>query len=123
MSVSSLPLADLQVFAQVVEQRSFAAAARLLGLTTSAVSRSVGRLEAQLGVKLLLRTTRSLSLTEVGAEVPLRFVPRAALAPALECPHCGSPRTERLSAFGSTACKALWRCLSCREPFEHFKPI
>jgi ring-1,2-phenylacetyl-CoA epoxidase subunit PaaD len=31
--------------------------------------------------------------------------------------------TERLSAFGSTACKALYRCLACREPFEHFKPI
>ena len=58
-----------------------------------------------------------------GAEVPLRFVPRAALAPALDCPHCGSPRTERLSAFGSTACKALYRCLACREPFEHFKPL
>jgi len=58
-----------------------------------------------------------------GAEVPLRFMPRAALAPAPECPHCGSPRTERLSAFGSTACKALYRCLACREPFEHFKPL
>ena len=31
--------------------------------------------------------------------------------------------TERLSAFGATACKALWRCLDCREPFEHFKPL
>ena len=30
---------------------------------------------------------------------------------------------ERLAAFGSTACKATWRCLDCREPFEHFKPI
>jgi ring-1,2-phenylacetyl-CoA epoxidase subunit PaaD len=39
------------------------------------------------------------------------------------CPRCGSPQTERLSAFGSTACKALYRCLACREPFEHFKPI
>jgi ring-1,2-phenylacetyl-CoA epoxidase subunit PaaD len=39
------------------------------------------------------------------------------------CPRCGSERTERLSAFGSTACKALHRCLDCREPFEHFKPI
>jgi ring-1,2-phenylacetyl-CoA epoxidase subunit PaaD len=39
------------------------------------------------------------------------------------CPRCGSDRTERLSAFGSTACKALHRCLACREPFEHFKPI
>lgn len=39
------------------------------------------------------------------------------------CPRCRSARTERLSAFGSTACKALYRCLACREPFEHFKPI
>ena len=39
------------------------------------------------------------------------------------CPRCGSVDTERLSAFGSTACKALHRCLACREPFEHFKPI
>ena len=58
-----------------------------------------------------------------GAEVPLRFMPRAAAAPALDCPHCGSHATERLSAFGSTACKALYRCLACREPFEHFKPL
>lgn len=41
----------------------------------------------------------------------------------IPCPHCGSLHTERLSAFGSTACKALHRCLACREPFEHFKPI
>jgi len=39
------------------------------------------------------------------------------------CPRCNSSHTERLSAFGSTACKALHRCLACREPFEHFKPI
>ena len=41
----------------------------------------------------------------------------------IACPHCGSMHTEKLSAFGSTACKAMYRCLSCREPFEHFKPI
>jgi ring-1,2-phenylacetyl-CoA epoxidase subunit PaaD len=39
------------------------------------------------------------------------------------CPRCHSARTERLSAFGSTACKSLYRCLECREPFEFFKPI
>ena len=54
--------------------------------------------------------------------VPVRFMPRRA-APAVPCPHCASTHTERLSAFGSTACKALYRCLDCREPFEHFKPI
>jgi ring-1,2-phenylacetyl-CoA epoxidase subunit PaaD len=45
------------------------------------------------------------------------------LGQRLACPRCGSLQTERLSAFGSTACKSLYRCLSCREPFEHFKPI
>jgi ring-1,2-phenylacetyl-CoA epoxidase subunit PaaD len=41
----------------------------------------------------------------------------------MHCPRCSSTDTERLSAFGSTACKALYRCLACREPFEYFKPI
>ena len=45
------------------------------------------------------------------------------LARNVDCPHCSSARTERLAAFGSTACKALYRCLDCREPFEYFKPI
>jgi ring-1,2-phenylacetyl-CoA epoxidase subunit PaaD len=53
---------------------------------------------------------------------PIRLVPRARPA-AIACPRCGSANTERLSAFGSTACKALYRCIACREPFEHFKPI
>lgn len=52
------------------------------------------------------------------APVPIRIRPRA-----LACPRCGSAHTERLAAFGSTACKALHRCLDCLEPFEHFKPI
>jgi ring-1,2-phenylacetyl-CoA epoxidase subunit PaaD len=45
------------------------------------------------------------------------------LARGIDCPRCGSAQTQRLSAFGSTACKAMYRCLSCYEPFEHFKPI
>jgi ring-1,2-phenylacetyl-CoA epoxidase subunit PaaD len=52
-----------------------------------------------------------------GASV-IRFVPRRP-----PCPRCGSRATEQLSRFGATACKALWRCTDCREPFEHFKPI
>lgn len=48
---------------------------------------------------------------------PLSFVPRVA------CPRCDSADTERLSQFGSTACKALYRCRACREPFEYFKPL
>lgn len=43
--------------------------------------------------------------------------------PDVACPRCGSLHTELLAAFGSTACKAMYRCVSCREPFEHFKPI
>ena len=39
------------------------------------------------------------------------------------CPTCGSLETEELSRFGGTACKALRRCLTCREPFEEFKAI
>jgi ring-1,2-phenylacetyl-CoA epoxidase subunit PaaD len=37
------------------------------------------------------------------------------------CPQCGCENTEVLSEFGSTSCKALWRCRSCREPFDYFK--
>jgi ring-1,2-phenylacetyl-CoA epoxidase subunit PaaD len=49
---------------------------------------------------------------------PIRLMARD-----VACPRCGSAQTERLSAFGSTACKSLYRCVACREPFEHFKPI
>jgi len=57
------------------------------------------------------------AVAEVAAAQPIGFVPR------VDCPLCGSRNTERLSAFGATACKALYRCRDCREPFEHFKPI
>jgi len=59
---------------------------------------------------------------EAAQGVPLRFVPRRPAA-SLACPRCASGDTERIAAFGSTACKALWRCRACGEPFEHFKPI
>ena len=59
-----------------------------------------------------------------GQDIVLRYMPQGRQAvPALDCPRCGSSHTERLSAFGSTACKALYRCLACQEPFEHFKPF
>jgi ring-1,2-phenylacetyl-CoA epoxidase subunit PaaD len=57
-----------------------------------------------------------------GGAVPIRLVRREVPAPPA-CPRCARADTERLSAFGSTACKALYRCRACREPFEHFKPI
>jgi ring-1,2-phenylacetyl-CoA epoxidase subunit PaaD len=56
------------------------------------------------------------------AAVPIRVFGRKS-QPLIACPRCGSFHTEQLSAFGSTACKAMYRCVSCREPFEHFKPI
>ena len=42
---------------------------------------------------------------------------------SVRCPHCGSTDTELLSRFSSTACKALRRCVTCREPFDHFKEL
>jgi ring-1,2-phenylacetyl-CoA epoxidase subunit PaaD len=41
--------------------------------------------------------------------------------PVVTCPRCRSPATEKLSEFGSTPCKALYRCTSCLEPFDYFK--
>ena len=49
----------------------------------------------------------------LGGVVPLTL--------SVRCPQCGSPDTRELSRFGSTACKSLWVCNACREPFDHFK--
>ncbi len=43
--------------------------------------------------------------------------------PVPACPHCGGSDTRRVSEFGSTACKSLWQCRSCAEPFDAFKRI
>lgn len=43
--------------------------------------------------------------------------------PVVACPQCGSGNTKRVSEFGSTACKALYQCADCREPFDYFKCI
>ena len=47
--------------------------------------------------------------------------PTPAGSRVVECPQCGSGETQEISRFGSTPCKALWRCLSCAEPFDLFK--
>lgn len=57
---------EMEIFATAIEQGSFSAAARLLGLSPSAVSRAVSAIEARLGVRLLLRSTRALTLTAEG---------------------------------------------------------
>jgi len=62
-------------------------------------------------------------LKEYGIAPPLPASSRRALfgVQQVACPQCGSVNTELLSEFGSTSCKALWRCKSCREPFDYFK--
>ncbi len=52
----------------------------------------------------------------------VQFARRAAEASSVPCPHCGSADTTETSHFSSTACKALYKCLACLEPFDHFKP-
>lgn len=62
-------------------------------------------------------------LLEYGIAPPARTAGRRALfgQETVACPRCRSDRTERIAEFGSTSCKALWRCLACREPFDHFR--
>jgi ring-1,2-phenylacetyl-CoA epoxidase subunit PaaD len=52
----------------------------------------------------------------------VRFITRLATPVAVPCPQCGSSHTVETSHFGSTACKALYKCLDCQEPFDYFKP-
>ena len=61
-------------------------------------------------------------LREYGISPPAEGAAKASLReqPA-ECPQCGSLRTEEMSRYGSTPCKAQWRCLDCLEPFDRFK--
>jgi ring-1,2-phenylacetyl-CoA epoxidase subunit PaaD len=51
------------------------------------------------------------------------IAPPAGMQKTIACPRCGSTDTSRVSEFGSTACKASWRCDACLEPFEYFKCI
>jgi ring-1,2-phenylacetyl-CoA epoxidase subunit PaaD len=63
-------------------------------------------------------------LEEYGIAPPeTRVTGRVSLTLTLRCPQCGSPDTRELSHFGSTACKSLWVCNACREPFDHFKAL
>ena len=72
-------------------------------------------------------------LAEHGIAPPTAIAGRGAAGPVLlelsvirrsiPCPRCGSGDTEETSRFAATACKALWRCRGCLEPFEHVKEI
>ena len=59
--------------------------------------------------------------TPAGSSV-VRFIAKQAPLAAVPCPHCGSANTVETSHFGSTACKALYKCRDCQEPFDYFKP-
>ena len=60
-------------------------------------------------------------LAEAGIAPPDADSSTTGLTLTIRCPRCGSPDTRELSRFGSTACKSLWRCTACGEPFDHFK--
>ncbi|AEG91776.1 1,2-phenylacetyl-CoA epoxidase subunit PaaD [Ramlibacter tataouinensis] len=69
---------------------------------------------------------RAFGIAPPNAQAPsanvVRLAPRRSAADAVPCPRCGSSDTTEVSHFGSTACKALYKCLACLEPFDHFKP-
>src|SRR3546814_15964781 len=107
----------MEVFAEVVESQGFSAAARQLGLSKSAVSKQVGRLEDRLGVRLLNRTTRRLTLTEAGTAfyTPSRRVLDPAEAAERAGSHLSAPprrplRTEerRVWKWGVVASRSGW---------------
>ena len=61
-------------------------------------------------------------LLEYGIAPPQHRTDKTVMIPlSVRCPQCGSGDTRELSRFGSTACKALWVCNSCKEPFDYFK--
>jgi ring-1,2-phenylacetyl-CoA epoxidase subunit PaaD len=59
--------------------------------------------------------------SDAGSTV-VQFASRASRPAVVPCPQCGSNDTTETSHFGSTACKALYKCLACMEPFDYFKP-
>jgi len=60
-------------------------------------------------------------LQQYGIAAPQNCQPGG--CPIITCPHCGSKNTQMISEFGSTACKALYQCRDCSEPFDYFKNI
>jgi ring-1,2-phenylacetyl-CoA epoxidase subunit PaaD len=88
--------------------------------TTDWISDEGRRKLAEHGIAPPQRTVGGPVSLELRAPVPLNLTP---LAQRVPCPRCGSADTTELSRFSSTACKALRRCESCREPFEHVKEI
>jgi len=90
-----MDLAGMEIFARVVEARSFSGAARRLNVSTSVVSKCVTRMEQSLGVRLLNRTTRSISLTEIGRAFYARCAHIVAEAEEAEAMAAGMQSTPR----------------------------
>ena len=66
---------------------------------------------------------RAYGVAPPGPASEVELVPLSGPPRPVKCPFCGSPNTSRESEFGSTACKGLYVCHHCRQPFEHFKAI
>lgn len=99
-----------------------------MGQIEADIHAALSDLEAPYTVKTVLSPIWTTDwMTEAASAALLRF----GIAPPLQvgqvgelsCPQCGAAQTEVLATFGSTACKALHRCLNCLEPFERFKAI
>ena len=90
-----MDLAGMEIFARVVEARSFSGAARRLNVSTSVVSKCVARMERTLGVRLLNRTTRSISVTEIGQAFYARCAHIVAAAEEAEAMTAGMQSTPR----------------------------
>ena len=84
--------------------------------TTYAASTGVGdtKMEARDRTSAAKAQARAEELGETLTQDMLKIV---------ACPRCGSMKTERISEFGSTPCKASYRCTACAEPFDYFKCI
>jgi DNA-binding transcriptional LysR family regulator len=93
--MKAMDLAGMEIFARVVEARSFSGAARRLNVSTSDVSKCVTRMERALGVRLLNRTTRSISVTEIGQAFYARCAHIVAAAEEAEAMTAGMQSTPR----------------------------
>jgi ring-1,2-phenylacetyl-CoA epoxidase subunit PaaD len=65
----------------------------------------------------------SYGIAPPGPAESAELIPLRRRAASIRCPYCKSMETEQKSAFGSTACKSIWFCNACQQPFEEFKAI
>jgi ring-1,2-phenylacetyl-CoA epoxidase subunit PaaD len=96
-------------------------AMRMIALDVEAALARIGIAEAR--VRTVLAPAWTTDWMSEDGKRKLREYGIAPPLPATQpaCPLCGSAHTEMLSQFGSTSCKALWRCTTCKEPFDHFR--